>query len=114
MNFEETSSFQKDVKKLSKKYKTLEGDIEEFKRVVKVAPFGNNNHFAVLSNNKNVHIIKARFFCRALKGKHLRIVYAYHEDGEISFLGIRFIELFFKGDKEREDQEKIKEYLNSI
>ena len=57
--------------------------------------------------NLRLMIIKARFFCKYLKCKSLRVVYAYYETEK----RIVFIELFFKGDKEREDGERIRKYL---
>ena len=54
-------------------------------------------------------IVKARLFCRYLKGTSLRIIYSYFEQEQ----KIEFIELYFKGDKDNEDRERIKEYLEN-
>lgn len=53
-------------------------------------------------------IFKAKkFACRSLKGKGaasgIRIIYAYFEDEDC----IEFIEIFYKGDKENEDRDRI-------
>jgi len=45
-----------------------------------------------------------------LKGSSLRIIYAYFEEDQ----QIEFIELYFKGDKENEDRNRIKNYLKSF
>ncbi len=45
-----------------------------------------------------------------LKRSTLRLTYAYHEDEN----KIYFIEIYFKGDKENEDRERIKEYLKEM
>ncbi len=112
MNFKTTREFNKDFKKLSKKYRTLDEDILEFKKILKKFPFGIGKHFCVLTNTESAHIIKARFFCQSLKKKDLRIIYAYIEKHqEVELIGVEFIELYFKGNKEREDNERIREYL---
>jgi hypothetical protein len=68
-----------------------------------------------LARKSHVTIVKARLFCQSLKRNSLRIIYAYIEkSAEIEFVGIEFIELYFKGDKEREDAERIKRYLGGV
>ena len=58
----------------------------EFRNVVSVVPLGNRKHFAVIARNENVHIVKARLFCRYLKGSSLRVIYSYCEqDQRIEF-----------------------------
>lgn len=57
-------------------------------------------------------IIKVKkIACRALKGRGvnsgLRLVYAWYEEEQ----RIVFIELYFKGDKEMEDRERIFKYF---
>ncbi|NOY35535.1 MAG: hypothetical protein GXP44_01280 [bacterium] len=55
-------------------------------------------------------IVKAHLACRALRNNHLlRVIYSYFEREQ----RIEFIELYFKGDKENEDRERIKEYLKN-
>ncbi len=107
MNFDELPEFQKEFKRLAKKYQSLPDDIQEFKKVVSVIPLGNSKHFNIITQNETFCVIKARLFCRYLKGSSLRVIYAYHEKEQ----RIDFIELYFKGDKENEDRERIKEYL---
>ena len=107
MNFNELPEFSKEFKRFSKKYKSLSQDLEEFKRVVVVAPLGNSKHFDIITKNEQCAIVKARLFCRYLKGSSLRIIYAFH----CANLKIEFIEIYFKGDKENEDRDRIKEYL---
>lgn len=109
MNFNETDEFSKDFKRLSKKYKSLPNDLLEFKKVVTAFPLGSGKHFVILHNLEQVKIIKARFFCRYLRGVSLRIIYAYQESIRI----IDFIELYFKGEQENEDRNRIKEFLKT-
>ncbi|MBI2335997.1 MAG: hypothetical protein HYU97_04470 [Deltaproteobacteria bacterium] len=89
MNFDELPEFQKELKRLAKKYKSLPDDLEEFRNVVSVVPLGNSKHFNVITQTEVLHIVKARLFCRYLKGSSLRIVYAYFEKNQ----HIEFIEL---------------------
>jgi len=107
MKFSETSAFSKDLKRLSKKYKSLPNDVHEFKKVVAVVPCGSSKHFVILRNEDEVRIIKARLFCRYLRGTSLRVVYAYDARNE----KITFIELYFKGDQERENDERIEAWF---
>lgn len=108
-NFNEPPEFSKEFKRFSKKYKSLFDDIEEFKRVIDVAPLGNSKHFNVITKNEHFAIIKARLFCRYLKGSSLRIIYVFYYKS----CKVDFVEIYFKGDKENEDRERIKEYLKN-
>jgi hypothetical protein len=110
MKFEETRQFQKDCKRLEKKYKSISEDLNVFRNIILVIPMGNSKHFAVLTQIGDIYIIKARLFCRYLKGSSLRIIYAYKKTKGV----ISFIEVYFKGDKENESKEKIEEYLKSL
>ena len=110
MNFNELPEFAKEFKRLIKKYKSLPDDLEEFKRVIAVEPLGNSKHFTIITKNDYCTVVKARLFCRYLKGSSLRIIYAFHSND----LGVDFIEIYFKGDKENESRERIKAYLNNI
>ena len=115
MNFKNTAEFQKDFKNLSKKFRSLESDLLEFKKVLNEAPLGIGKHFNVITKTSSVYIVKARFFCQSLKKKNLRVIYSYIENHQtIELVGIEFIELYFKGDKENEDRERIKEYLKKF
>ena len=107
IQFEEVSIFKKEFKKLKKKYKSLSEDLKEFQKVLSVSPLGNTKHFVIIHQISVLYIIKARFFCRYLKGSSLRIVYAYlKKDNKI-----QFIELYYKGNKENEDASRIKKYI---
>ena len=113
-NCRQTPEFQKDFKKLAKRYRTLADDLVVFESVINTKPLGFGKNFVVLARQKGIVIVKARLFCRSLKRNSLRIIYAYAEQSlEIKLVGIEFIELYFKGDKEREDGERIKSYLDS-
>lgn len=110
MNFNELPEFSKEFKRFAKRYRSLPDDLKQFKRVVAVVPLGNSKHFNVITKNEQCAIVKARLFCRYLKGTSLRIVYAFH----IKSLKVDFIEIYFKGEKENEDRERIKKYLKNF
>jgi len=112
MNFKETQEFKRDFKKLFKKFRSLKDDLNEFKKVLRASPLGIGKHFNVITKSESVYIVKARFFCRSLKKKSLRIIYAYAEDHEtIDVIGIEFIEVYFKGKKQNENRDRIRSYL---
>lgn len=114
MNFKSTPEFEKDFKRLSKKFRSLDGDLAEFKKVLNEAPLGIGKHFNIITTTGNISIVKARFFCQSLKKNNLRVIYAYIENSQtIEIVGIEFIELYFKGDKENEDRDRIKYYLSA-
>ncbi len=109
-SFNELPEFSKEFKRFLKKYGSLVDDLKEFKRIISVVPLGNSKHFNVITKNEQCAIIKARLFCRYLKGSSLRIIYAFH----CQSCKIDFIEIYFKGDKENEDRERIKNYLKNF
>ncbi|MDI6764140.1 MAG: hypothetical protein QME83_14075 [Thermodesulfobacteriota bacterium] len=110
--------FEKDFKRLSKKFRTLEEDFKTFintqlnlfhkkgidnKGVVPISGIG-------IPNPK---VYKARkFACRSLKGRGvdsgIRVIYAYREEED----KLEFIEIYFKGDKENEDRDRILVHYN--
>ena len=109
MKFDELTEFQKDCKILGKKFKSLTDDLKEFKSVVSVIPLGNSKHFIIITKTKELYIVKARLFCKYLKGSSLRVIYAYFERQH----KIAFVEVYFKGDKTNENHDRIKQYLNT-
>ena len=105
--------FEKDVKKLRKRFRTLDEDIDNFVKFALV-PFHTEGvdygGIVVVSDLgiKEPKIYKVRkFACRALKGKGnqtgIRIIYAYFKDED----RIEFVEIYFKGDKEIENRKRI-------
>lgn len=107
MTFDELSEFSKEFSKLAKKYRSLPNDLEEFKKVLTARPLGVGKHFNIITRTEVAVVVKARFFCKYLKGSSLRIVYAYHE----TTLRFWFIEIYSKSSKENEDRERILNYL---
>ncbi|MFH1667855.1 MAG: hypothetical protein ABH884_02420, partial [Candidatus Komeilibacteria bacterium] len=71
---------------------------------------GSGKHFVILHNSEQVKIIKARLFCRYLRGTSLRIIYAYQETKEI----VDFMELYFKGEQANETRGLISNFLRQF
>lgn len=107
MNFDELPEFQKERKRLGRKYRSLSEDIKEFRNVVSVVPLGNSKHFAVIARNETLHGVKARLFCRYVKGSSLRVIYSYFEQER----RIEFIQLYDKGEQKNEDRGRVRAYL---
>ena len=110
MRFNELPEFKKESRKLHKKYRYLLEDLQTFRDVIFAKPLGNSKHFAILTKTESVFIVKARLFCRNLKGSSLRIVYSWNKQEQ----RIEFIELYFMGDKATENNARIHAYLKTI
>lgn len=109
IEFDEISEFNKDLKHLLKKYRTLKEDLEVVKLDLNDEP-GESPPFSFRINNLNLEtcIIKVKkIACKALKGRGvnsgLRLIYAHFPDEK----KITFIELYHKNDKENEDRKRI-------
>ncbi len=109
MTFDELAEFEKDLKNLLKKYRTLNDDLDVVKKVLEVTP-NESPPFSFRIDNLGLEtcIIKVkRIACKALKGRGvnsgLRLIYAYFPDEQ----KITFIELYHKNDKENEDRNRI-------
>lgn len=106
-------SFERDLKWLMKRFRSLEEDLEVFissqlKLYHKLKV--DNGGIVPISGLgiENPHLYKARkFACKSLKGSGaasgIRIIYAYFQEEDI----IEFVEIYYKGDKENEDRERI-------
>lgn len=108
------NEFERDFKRLVKKFKTLDEDLDNFINVqLNLAHKMNiidNKSIVRISNLgiDNPKIYKARrFTCKSLKGKGarsgIRIIYAYYEEEDI----IEFIEIYYKAQKANEDGDRI-------
>jgi len=109
MIFEELSEFQKDIKKLSKKYRTLSEDVDVVKKVLTVNP-AERPPFSYRIDGLGIEtcIIKIKKIAsKSFKGKGVnsgfRLIYAHFEKEE----KIVLIELYHKSKKEIEDKERI-------
>jgi mRNA-degrading endonuclease RelE of RelBE toxin-antitoxin system len=111
MIFEELSEFQKDIKDLIKKYRTLNDDLDVVKQVLAVSPEA-RSPFSYRIDNLGLKtcIIKVKkIACKTLKGRGVnsgfRLIYAYFEADQ----KITFIELYHKNEKEKENRQRILE-----
>jgi hypothetical protein len=102
--------FDKELKKLSKKYPTLPSDIDDIKPILLDCPTGIGRNFTIIKIIDEVKIVKVRVHCESLRSRVVRLIYAYHAD-RIEFM---YLEIYFKGDKENEDRERINEYLAGL
>jgi mRNA-degrading endonuclease YafQ of YafQ-DinJ toxin-antitoxin module len=105
--------FEKDLKKLLKRFPSLESDLENLIK----AEIGLLHKLKI--DNKGVFQLSGlpfqipkvfkvkKFACRSLKGKGaqsgLRLIYSFFEEED----KIELIQLYYKGDKENEDKERI-------
>jgi len=105
--------FEKDLKKLVRRFASLEEDLQIFIKVAMNAFHKQNvDSRAILRisdlgiNSPKIYKAK-KFACKALKGKGvqsgIRVIYAYDEEKD----RVEFIELYYKGDKEGEDRARI-------
>ena len=108
--------FEKDFKKLLKKFQSLEEDLETFINkqldLYHKLKIDNGGIVEIIGLGiENPRIYKARkFACRSLKGRGvqsgIRVIYAYFSDED----RIELIEIYFKADQENEDKERIRQY----
>lgn len=109
MIFEVLAEFQKDLKSLLKKYRTLNDDLSVVKQVLTIAPDARPPFsFRIDDLTLETCIIKVKkIACKSLKGRGvnsgLRLIYAHFKDQE----KIIFVELFHENDKGNEDKQRI-------
>ena len=109
MIFEVLAEFQKDLKSLLKKYRTLNDDLSVVKQVLTIAPDARPPFsFRIDDLALETCVIKVKkIACKSLKGRGvnsgLRLIYAYFKDQE----KIIFVELYHKNDKGNEDRQRI-------
>ena len=112
--------FDKDIKKLLKKFRTLEDDLDVFVKAELVLYHklkkDNKGIFPIPGLGvENTKIYKAKkFACRSLKGKGvqsgIRVIYGFFEKED----RIELIEIYYKGDKENEDKDRIMRHYREI
>lgn len=105
--------FEKNLKKLLERFRTLEDDLDNF-----IKTELNLYHKFSIDNKgifpmprlpfHNPQVFKAKkIACRSLKGRGvhsgIRVIYSYFEKID----KIELVEIYYKGDKENEDRERI-------
>lgn len=120
INYITIPEFNKDFKTLLKRFKSLEKDFDNMKKYtletfyeksqpttgfVPIEGFCSENY----TSNK-----VRKFSCMALKGRGaasgIRVIFVWEE----SKRNITFIEMYFKGDKENEDRNRLERFIKSI
>ena len=107
MRYNELHEFQRERRRLSRKYRSLPADLQLFREVIATIPPAPSKRISILTQTESLLIVKARLACKYLRNSSLRVIYAYF----IHERRVAFIELYFKGDKEREDNARINRYL---
>ena len=118
MTYKNLDAFNKEFKKLSKRFITLEEDFKTFKKYALETFFGENKidtksfvKIEGLCNEQYTSYKVLKFACKALKNRGnksgIRIIFVKDNNSGL----ITFVEIYFKGDKENEDKEYIKEFL---
>jgi hypothetical protein len=123
MNFDQVPEFQKELKRLSKKWRSLPSDIKAAEKDItplyveqegvdiqrlREAFFGGFKAAVLTTAGDDVEVIKMRLDVADLgRNNKVRIVFiAVRSQNTITF-----IELYAKNEKNREDQGRIKKYL---
>jgi mRNA-degrading endonuclease RelE of RelBE toxin-antitoxin system len=120
ITYTETSEFQKDFKKLSKRFRTLRSDLELSKQKTIELFFVNGKDNQSIFQipdfcSESVKVCKIKkFACKSLKGKGaqsgIRVIFAFYPESR----HIDLIEIYYKGEQENEDRVRISTYLKRI
>ena len=108
-HFNRLPEFEKELKRIEKKYPSLSSDLQKLEDVSQKYPTGIGKNFTILHHGSVIKIMKTRLACDSLRERSIRVIYAYHHNT----LEFMYIEMYFKGDKESEDRERITQYLKS-
>jgi len=115
MNFDQTPEFAKELKAFAKKYRSLTGDLEKFQVLISSSEelerlhFFEGNAATKLNVGEGYEVVKARLDCASLGNKQmLRIIYIHKTE----IHSVLFVELYAKNVKSREDDKRIKNYLD--
>ncbi|MDD3035489.1 MAG: hypothetical protein PHO93_01060 [Candidatus Saccharimonadaceae bacterium] len=122
MNFSACPEFLKELKKFSKKWRTLDEDLEDAKVQITSLyidddkkslveyrdAFFDNKRATIITKNDGGEVVKMRLDCAALGNKDIiRLIFIYIKyDDEV-----KFIELYAKNEKSREDLARIRKYF---
>lgn len=116
----ETPEFQKDFKRLLRKFKTLEEDFVLAKKAAielyHVQQIDNLSIFTIPGFSSGpIKIMKLKkFACKSLAGRGaksgIRVIYAF----DPTSFRVDLIEMYYKSESENEDRDRIKAYLKSM
>lgn len=123
--FNESPEFQKELKKLSKKWRSLPTDLLLAQKVITglyVSQPGvsteqlrselfSGSRATLIRSSNDLEIVKMRLLCKDLKSdKMVRIVFIFIKNNNRVFL----IEMYAHNDKNREDSYRINKYTKDI
>ena len=118
------AEFEKDFKKLEKRFRTLKDDFENMKRSLLEVHYLKNTPLPVNAlvdikgccGEKYKSQKVRKFACKSLKNlgnrSGIRIIFVI-EFNENKDFKITFIEIYYKGDKENEDRERLLNFIKS-
>lgn len=125
LDFDETPEFKKEIKKLSKKWRSIPIDLARARKVISslyIPQAGvtteqlrkemfSGNKATLLSSSDNYEIVKMRLLCKDLKtDKIVRIIFIFVKTKN----SILLVELYAHNNKSREDEFRINRYLKHI
>jgi mRNA-degrading endonuclease RelE of RelBE toxin-antitoxin system len=109
MDFETLPEYDRDLKRLLKKFRTLESDMEDVRKVLAIQP-DERHPFSVRIDGSGITtcVIKVKKIasdCFKGRGSNsgFRLIYAWFRDEQ----KIVFIEIYHKSGKETEDRQRI-------
>jgi len=109
ISFDELPEFRRDLRKLLKKYRTLESDLEDLRKDLNDEPDASPPFsFRIDGLGIKTCVIKIKKIASdSFKGRGVnsgfRLIYAYFQEEQ----KIIFVELYHKNDKENEDRQRI-------
>ncbi|MFT7099269.1 MAG: mRNA-degrading endonuclease RelE of RelBE toxin-antitoxin system [Rickettsiales bacterium] len=121
IEYKRHSRFDKQLKKLVRKYRSLEEDLENAQKyaieLLHILKIDNDSIKLVPKlDGESIQIYKIKkFTCKALKGKGIksgiRIIYAFYPKGS----KVEFLEIYFKEKSDSDmDYRFVKDYFNNI
>lgn len=122
LNYCSITVFDRELKKMAKKYPSLPDDLSTLKTaVIELYHLKGVNALATFpieglcSNEKHYLSMKVKkFACRSLKGKGantgLRLIYVFEPDKQ----QVTFLEIYCKADKANEDRARIKNFIKHL
>ena len=122
IKYSSTTAFNREFKKMTKKYPSLPDDLSTLKKaVIELYHLMGVNSLSTFpieglcSKEKHYLSMKVKkFACRSLKGKGantgLRLIYVF----EPATQSVTFLEIYCKADKANEDKERIKKFIKYL
>jgi len=118
LNFEHTPEFQKDLKTLKKRWRSLPDDVASVEAALAVVYSGDSEIYrqffaldkaTVITQAHGYEVVKMRLDCKSLgNDKKTRLIFIAIRTGST----IKLVELYAKNSNEREDMQRIKKYID--